>query len=72
MLEYLLYVTIVLQMVVVYKIAKMFIVYIKEEKYSNSSEWFRIFLIVLVLLFSSHFMIKLIELLKEALKAVIM
>ena len=70
MLEYLLYVTIVLQMVVVYKISKMFIVYIKEEEYS--SEWFRILLIVLVLLFSSHFMIKLIELLKEALKAVIM
>ena len=70
MLEYLLYVTIVLQMVVVYKIAKMFIVYIKEEEYS--SEWFRILLIVLVLLFSSHFMIKLIELLKEVLKAVIM
>ena len=70
MLEYLLYITIVLQMVVVYKISKMFIVYIKEEEYS--SEWFRILLIVLVLLFSSHFMIKLIELLKEALKAVIM
>lgn len=70
MLEYLLYVTIVLQMVVVYKISKMFIVYIKEEEYS--SEWFRILLIVLVLLFSSHFMIKLIELLKEVLKAVIM
>ena len=70
MLEYLLYVTIVLQMVVVYKISKKFIVYIKKEEYS--SEWFRILLIVLVLLFSSHFMIKLIELLKEALKAVIM
>ena len=70
MFEYLLYVTIVLQMVVVYKISKMFIVYIKEEEYS--SKWFRILLIVLVLLFSSHFMIKLIELLKEALKAVIM
>lgn len=70
MLEYLLYVMIVLQMVVVYKIAKMSIVYIKEEEYS--SEWFKILLIVLVLLFSSHFMIKLIELLKEALKAVIM
>ena len=70
MFEYLLYVTIVLQMVVVYIISKMFIVYIKEEEYS--SKWFRILLIVLVLLFSSHFMIKLIELLKEALKAVIM
>ena len=70
MLEYLLYVTIVLQMVVVYKISKMFIVFIKKEEYI--SEWFKILLIVLVLLFSSHFMIKLIELLKEALKAVIM
>lgn len=63
MMQYMSYITIVLLMVLLYKVAKLFIMFTLEI-FKYSSEWFKIALITIVLIFSSIFMWKLLEALR--------
>ena len=70
MTQYMTYITIVLLMVLLYKVAKLFITYTLEI-FSDSSEWFKITLITIVLIFSSIFMWRLLEVLRITFAAII-
>lgn len=63
MTQYILYIAIVLLMVLLYKVAKLFIIFMIEI-FEYSSEWFKIALVTIVLIFTSVFMWKLLEALR--------
>lgn len=70
MTQYMSYITIVLLMVLLYKIAKLFIISTLEI-FKYSSDWFKITVITIVLTSSSAFMWKLLEALKITFAAMI-
>lgn len=63
MTQYILYIFIVLLMVLLYKVAKLFITFTLEI-FRDSSEWYKITLITIILMFSFAFMWKLLETLR--------
>ena len=63
MTQYMTYITIVLLMVLLYKVAKLFITSTLEN-FKYSSEWFKIALVTIILIFSSVSMWKLLEALR--------
>ena len=70
MTQYMTYITIVLLMVLLYKVAKLFINYTLEI-FRYSSEWFKVALITIILMFSFSFMWKLLESLRISFAAII-
>lgn len=70
MTQYMTYITIVLLMVLLYKVAKLFI-NSTLEIFRYSSEWFKVALITIILMFSFSFMWKLLEALRIAFAAII-
>ena len=70
MTQYMTYITIVLLMVLLYKVTKLFI-NSTLEIFRYSSEWFKVALITIVLTFTSVFMWKLLEALRIAFAATI-
>lgn len=70
MTQYMTYITIVLLMVLLYKVAKLFI-NSTLEIFRYSSEWFKVALIIIVLIFTSVFMWKLLEVLRITFAAMI-
>lgn len=63
MTQYISYIAIVLLMVLLYKVAKLFITFTLEI-FRDSSEWYKITLITIILMFSFAFMWKLLEALR--------
>ena len=70
MTQYMTYITVVLLMVLLYKVAKLFI-NSTLVIFMNSSEWFKVTLITIVLTFTSVFMWKLLEALRITFAAMI-
>lgn len=70
MTQYMTYITIVLLMVLLYKVAKLFI-NSTLEIFRDSSEWFKAALITIILMFSFSFMWKLLEALRISFAAII-
>lgn len=70
MTQYMTYITIVLLMVLLYKVAKLFINYTLEI-FRYSSEWFKVALFTIILMFSFSFMWKLLESLRISFAAII-
>lgn len=70
MTQYMTYITIVLLMVLLYKVAKLFI-NSTLEMFRYSSEWFKVALITIILMLSFSFMWKLLELLRISFAAII-
>lgn len=70
MTQYMTYITIVLLMVLLYKVAKLFI-NSTLVIFRDSSEWFKITLVTIVLIFTSVFMWKLLEALRITFAAII-
>ena len=70
MTQYMTYITIVLLMVLLYKVAKLFI-NSTLEIFRDSSEWFKVALITIILMFSFSFMWKLLEVLRITFAAII-
>lgn len=63
MTQYISYIAIVLLMVLLYKAAKLFM-FVTLEIFEDSSGWFKISSIVIILIFASIFMWKLLEALR--------
>ena len=70
MTQYMTYITIVLLMVLLYNVAKLFINSILEI-FRYSSEWIKVALITIILMFSFSFMWKLLESLRISFAAII-
>ena len=70
MTQYMTYITIVLLMVLLYKVAKLFI-NSTLEIFRYSSEWIKIALVTIILMFSFSFMWKLLESLRISFAAII-
>lgn len=70
MTQYMTYITIVLLMVLLYKVAKLFI-NSTLEIFRYSSEWIKVALITIILMFSFSFMWKLLESLRISFAAII-
>ena len=70
MTQYMTYITIVLLMVLLYKVAKLFI-NSTLELFRYSSEWIKVALITIILMFSFSFMWKLLESLRISFAAII-
>lgn len=70
MTQYMTYITIVLLMVLLYKVAKLFI-NSTLEIFRYSSEWIKVALITIILMFSFSFMWKLLEALRISFAAII-
>lgn len=71
MTQYMTYITIVLLMVLLYKVAKLFI-NSTLEIFRYSSEWIKVALITIILMFSFSFMWKLLESLRISFAAIIL
>lgn len=63
MTQYISYIAIVILMILLYKAAKLFM-FVTLEIFEDSSEWFKISSIVIILIFASIFMWKLLEALR--------
>lgn len=70
MTQYMTYITIVLLMVLLYKVAKLFI-NSTLEIFRYSSEWIKVALVTIILMFSFSFMWKLLESLRISFAAII-